>query len=70
MTNHEKMTALKKELGLSNADLAEILELTEGSVKTLLAPSNKQGFPTWAKALLYGYERGKENMVSAPITND
>lgn len=63
MTDHEKMKALMKELGLSNSDLAKELGLKESTVNQRLKPSNPQGFPTWAKSFLYGYKRGKENRI-------
>lgn len=55
------MKALMKELGLSNADLAKGLDLKESTVEQRLKPSHKGGFPSWAKAFLLGYKKGKQN---------
>lgn len=48
---HADFKAMKKELGLTNADIAEIIGLSVDSVKTMTQPSKE--LPTWAKAMLH-----------------
>lgn len=57
---HEDFKAMKKALKLTNADLAEITGLTNGSVKTLTQP-NKE-LPAWIKSMIFVYQKTKTNL--------
>jgi len=58
---HKDFKELKKQLGLKNRDIALIIGLTEFSVKNQTSPSKE--LPTWAKAMLYGYEYRPVNVI-------
>lgn len=49
---------MKKELGLTNENIAEIIELTPNSVKTMTQPSRY--LPSWADAMIYVWKRLKK----------
>lgn len=46
---------MKKELGLTNENIAEIIELTPDSVKTMTQPNRY--LPSWADAMIYVWKR-------------
>lgn len=48
---HSEFKQMKKELGLNNADVAQITGLSVDSVKTMTQPSKE--LPSWAKAMIY-----------------
>lgn len=48
---NDEFRAMKKALKLTNSKIAEIIGLTEDSVKTMTQPARE--LPTWAKAMLY-----------------
>lgn len=48
---HLKFKEMKKELGLNNADIADIIGLSADSVKTMTQP-NKE-LPAWAKSMIF-----------------
>lgn len=52
---HSMFKEFKKELGLNNADIAEIVGLTPDSVKTMTQP-NKE-LPSWAKAMVFTWQK-------------
>ena len=54
MTDHERVKAYKKGLGLDNKDIAEITGLSYGSIKVLLS---KKELPRWMKLVLYTWEQ-------------
>lgn len=47
--------AMKKDLGLTNADVAEIVGLSVDSVKTMTQPAKE--LPSWAKAMVYVWKQ-------------
>jgi DNA-binding XRE family transcriptional regulator len=49
---------MKKELGLTNENIAEIIELTPDSVKTMTQPSRY--LPSWADAMIYVWKHFKK----------
>jgi DNA-binding XRE family transcriptional regulator len=49
---------MKKELCLTNENIAEIIELTPDSVKTMTQPSRY--LPSWADAMIYVWKRLKK----------
>lgn len=55
MTEHEKLKALMRDLGLNFHDIARITEHSYQSVKTMLQPNKK--LPRWMKLVLYVQER-------------
>ena len=55
---HSDFKAMKKELELNNADIAEIIGLTSDSVKTMTQPSKE--LPAWAKAMLHVWKHFKK----------
>jgi len=55
MYTHENWKRLKKDLGLKNKDIAEIVGLTLDSVKNQTQPS--KDLPTWARGMIYVYEQ-------------
>ena len=54
MTDHEKLKALKKDLGLSLKDISEITGHSYDSVRTMLKPSSD--LPRWVALVLYVWE--------------
>ncbi|RKD96744.1 sigma factor-like helix-turn-helix DNA-binding protein [Marinifilum flexuosum] len=57
MTTHEKYKAMKKALGLTNADIAEIIGISPNSVKNQTQSSKE--LPTWAKSMIFVWEKLK-----------
>ena len=55
---HADFKAMKKELGLNNADVASIVGLSVDSVKTMTQPSKE--LPSWAKAMIYVWKHFKK----------
>jgi hypothetical protein len=55
---HERYKAMKKELGLSNSDIAEITGNSADSVKSVTQP-NKE-IPRWLKLAIVVHERWKK----------
>lgn len=55
---HLQFKAMKKEIGLNNADIAEIIGLSADSVKTMTQP-NKE-LPAWAKSMLFVWKHFKK----------
>lgn len=53
---------LKRELKLTNKDIADIVGLEPTSVNTML--SKNRELPTWAKSMIYGYRKGSFNKPS------
>ena len=58
MDYHSRFKAMKKELGLTNSDIAEITGNTKDSISTVTQPNNK--FPRWAKLAIYVFENTKK----------
>ena len=61
MTNnswHERFKAMKKELGLTNSDIAEITGNSVDSVKSVTQPKNE--IPRWLKLAIVVHERWKK----------
>jgi len=52
---HILFKEFKKELGLNNADIAQIVGLTPDSVKTMTQP-NKE-LPSWTKAMIFTWQK-------------
>ena len=55
LSDNELFKAMKKELKITNADIAEITGLTTDSVKNQTQP-NKE-LPTWAKSMIFVWKR-------------
>ena len=55
---HEDFKAMKKELKIGNAEIAEIIGLTTGSVKNQTAPAKKE-LPAWAKSMIFVWKKLK-----------
>lgn len=55
---HSDFKQMKKEIGLNNADVAEIIGLSADSVKTMTQP-NKE-LPAWAKAMVFVWKHFKK----------
>jgi len=55
---HERYKAMKKELGLTNSDIAEITGNSADSVKSVTQP-NKE-IPRWLKLAIVVHERWKK----------
>lgn len=55
MTEHERYREMKKGLGLTNSDIAEITGNSAESIKTV-TQKNKQ-LPRWVKLSIYIYEK-------------
>lgn len=60
MTWHERYKAMKKGLGITNSDIAEITGNTPESIATTTQPS--KSFPRWAKLAVVVYERLTSNI--------
>ena len=58
MNWHERYKAMKKELGLTNSDIAEITGNSADSVKSVTQP-NKE-IPRWLKLAIVVHERCKK----------
>ena len=58
MNWHERFKAMKKELGLTNSDIAEITGNSADSVKSVTQP-NKE-IPRWLKLAIVVNERWKK----------
>lgn len=58
MNWHERYKAMKKELGLTNSDIAEITGNSADSVKSVTQP-NKE-IPRWLKLAIVVHERWKK----------
>jgi len=54
---HADFKEMKKQLGLTNASIAEITDLSVNSVKTMTQP-NKE-LPTWAKSMIFVWKKLK-----------
>lgn len=52
---HKEFKAMKKDLRLTNRDIAEITGLNYDSVKTLLQPN--KDLPRWARLTLHVYKK-------------
>lgn len=52
---HDDFKAMKRDLNLTNADIAEIIGLSEGSVKNQTQSSKE--LPTWIKSMLYVWKK-------------
>jgi len=57
MSDHKKFKELKKELGLTNSNIAELTGLGYNSVKSMTQP-NKE-LPRWAKTMIFVWEKMK-----------
>ncbi|MFD0701776.1 hypothetical protein [Myroides pelagicus] len=55
---HEDFKEMKKDLKLTNRDIADITGLTEASVKNQTKPSANE-LPPWIKTMLYIYNKLK-----------
>ncbi|MDR2223775.1 MAG: hypothetical protein LBE34_13735 [Flavobacteriaceae bacterium] len=55
---HDDFKAMKKDLKLTNADIADITGLSESNVKNLTKPS-ADDLPPWIKSMLYVYYKTK-----------
>ncbi len=55
---HSRYKAMKKGMGLTNTDIAEITGNTAESIATTTQPNGK--FPRWAKLAIVIYERLSE----------
>ncbi len=55
---HSRYRAMKKGMGLTNTDIAEITGNTPESIATTTQPKSK--FPRWAKLAIVVYERLSE----------
>lgn len=55
---HERFKAMKKELGLTNSDIAKITGNTADSIKSSTQP-NKE-IPRWLKLAIWVHERWKK----------
>ena len=55
---HERYKAMKKELGLTNSDIAEITGNSADSVKSVTQP--KKEIPRWLKLAIVIHERWKK----------
>lgn len=55
MNWHSRFKAMKKELGYTNKDIAEIIGNTEDSVKSTTQPN--KDIPRWLKLAIVVYER-------------
>ena len=55
---HERFKVMKKELGLSNSDIAEITGNSADSIKSVTQP-NKE-IPRWLKLAIVIHERWKK----------
>ena len=55
MTDHQKLKALMKELGLNYHDVSKITGHSYDSIKTMLQPN--KDLPRWMKLVLYVWER-------------
>ena len=55
---HERFKVMKKELGLSNSDIAEITGNSADSIKSVTQP-NKE-IPRWIKLAIVIHERWKK----------
>lgn len=62
---YDNWKAFKKDLSLSNKDIAEITGTTESNIKTQLSPSKK--LPTWARAMLFVWDRQKVEVSGEAI---
>lgn len=58
MNWHERYKAMKKDLGLTNSDIAEITGNSADSVKSVTQP-NKE-IPRWLKLAIVVHERWKK----------
>ena len=56
MNWNQRYKEMKKGLGITNKDVAEITGNTEDSIKTATSPSYIAGFPRWAKLAIHVYE--------------
>jgi hypothetical protein len=54
--NRERFNEMKTKLGLSNDDLAEIVNLKSGTVKNQVSPYSKK-VSTWMRAFIYMFNR-------------
>jgi len=52
---HERFKVMKKDLGLTNSDIAEITGNSADSVKSVTQPNKK--IPRWLKLAIVIYER-------------
>ena len=57
MNWHKRYKAMKKGLGFTNSDIAEITGNTTDSIKTVTQPNSD--FPRWAKLAVVIYEKLK-----------
>lgn len=55
---HTQFKEMKKDIGLNNADVAEIIGLSADSVKSMTQP-NKE-LTAWAKAMVYVWKHFKK----------
>lgn len=56
-SENELFKAMKKELKLTNSDIADITGLTADSVKTMTQPN--RDLPAWAKSMLFVWKKLK-----------
>ena len=56
-SENELFKAMKKELKITNSDIAEITGLTVDSVKTMTQPNRE--LPAWAKSMIFVWKRLK-----------
>lgn len=56
-SENEILKLMKKELKITNSDIAEITGLTVNSVKTMTQPNRE--LPTWAKSMIFVWKRLK-----------
>jgi hypothetical protein len=60
-TEHERYIEMKKGLGLTNSDIAEITGNSAESIKTV-TQKNKQ-LPRWVKLSIYIYEKFNQSKI-------
>lgn len=55
--NNKEFKKMKKELGITNSDVAEIIGLESSSVKNATSPNVKS--PSWVRGMVYVWKRFK-----------
>lgn len=55
-TWQDRYKAMKSGLGWTNADVAKLLDKSEGTVRRQVAPSSDRDFPAWGRAMVLMYE--------------
>lgn len=57
---HNDWQDMKRHLGVTNNDIAEIIGATPGTVNSSTNRAYKRGLPKWAKLAIYVYKRMKQ----------